>query len=99
MNWNGKDANGLCVSIFLKATVCYLGVIGKFHNYECLIYFSHVNLSMVIQLYFINCIIIVVINNKGIKFSPLIIGTTHKNVDLLNKINGKITSNGVIDQN
>ena len=37
LNWNEKDANGLCVYIFLKDMVCYLGVILKLHNDECLI--------------------------------------------------------------
>ena len=38
MNWRGTDANGLYVSIFLKKMGWYLGVIGKLHNDECLIY-------------------------------------------------------------
>ena len=32
------DANGLCVSIFVKNVVCYLVVIGKLHSNEFLIY-------------------------------------------------------------
>ena len=38
LNWGGKDANGLCVYIFFKNMGVYLGVIGKLHNYEGLIY-------------------------------------------------------------
>ena len=38
LNWNGKDANGLCVYIFFKNIGWYLGVIRKLHNGECLIY-------------------------------------------------------------
>ena len=38
MNWKHKDANGLCVSIYLNNIGWYLGVIGKLQNYECLIY-------------------------------------------------------------
>ena len=38
MNWKLTDANGLCVSIFLKNMGWYLGVIGKLHNDEYLIY-------------------------------------------------------------
>ena len=38
LNWNVKDANWLYVSIFFKYMGWYLVVIGKLHNYECLIY-------------------------------------------------------------
>ena len=34
LNLNGKDANGLCVSIFFKGMGWYLGVIGNLHNDE-----------------------------------------------------------------
>ena len=37
-NWNGKYSNGLCVSVFFEYTDWYLRVIGKLHNYECLVY-------------------------------------------------------------
>ena len=37
LNWNGKDANVLCVSILLKDTGWYLRVIGNIHNDECII--------------------------------------------------------------
>ena len=33
-----SDVNGLCISIFLDKMGCFWGVIGKLHNYECLIY-------------------------------------------------------------
>ena len=36
--WNMIYANGLCISIFIKDTLWYLGVIVKLHNNECLIY-------------------------------------------------------------
>ena len=38
LNWGGKDANGLCVSIFFKNMAWYLGVIWKVYYDECLIY-------------------------------------------------------------
>ena len=36
--WNKIDTNGICVSILTKFTVGYLGVKGKLHNSQCLIY-------------------------------------------------------------
>ena len=30
--WNKMDSDGLCVSIFIKDVVCYLGVIEKLHT-------------------------------------------------------------------
>ena len=38
IRWDKRDANGLCVSIFIKDMVRYLGDIGKLHNEECIIY-------------------------------------------------------------
>ena len=38
MNWKTSDINGLCSSIFLDRMGWLLGVIGKLHNDECLIY-------------------------------------------------------------
>ena len=38
MNSKSSDVNGLCISIFLDKMVWFLGVIGKLHNDECLIY-------------------------------------------------------------
>ena len=38
MNWKISDVNGFCVSILLDKMGCYLGVIGKLHNDEFLIY-------------------------------------------------------------
>ena len=38
MNRKTSNINGLCISILLNKMVWYLGIIGKFHNDECLIY-------------------------------------------------------------
>ena len=38
MNWKTSDVNVLCMSIFLYNMGWLLGVIGKIHNDECLIY-------------------------------------------------------------
>ena len=38
MNHKTSNINGLCTSVFLDNMGWYLGVIGKLHNYECLIY-------------------------------------------------------------
>ena len=38
MNWEKSDVNGLCISILLDNMGWFLGVIGKLHNDECLIY-------------------------------------------------------------
>ena len=37
MNWKTSDVNGLFISIFLDKMGWFLGVIGNFHNDECLI--------------------------------------------------------------
>ena len=38
MNRKASNVNGFCISIFLDKMVCYLGVIGKLNNDDCLIY-------------------------------------------------------------
>ena len=38
MNWKPLDVNVLCISILLNKMGLYLGVIGKLHDDECLIY-------------------------------------------------------------
>ena len=38
MIWDKRYENGLYGYIFIKDMGCYLGVIGKRHNNECLIY-------------------------------------------------------------
>ena len=38
MSWKISDVNGLCISIFLNKMGWYLGVIGRIHNDEYLIY-------------------------------------------------------------
>ena len=38
LNWNGKDANGLCFYIFLKDIGWYLVVIGNLNNDELIKY-------------------------------------------------------------
>ena len=53
LNWNGKDAEILYVSIFFKDMGWYLGVTGKRHNHVYVIYISRMNFSMVLQLYLI----------------------------------------------
>ena len=45
MNWKTSDVNGLCISIFLDDMGWFFGVIGKFHNDECLIYIFTVNVE------------------------------------------------------
>ena len=38
IRWDKRDANGLCVSIFIKDMVRYLGDIGKLHHNKSMLY-------------------------------------------------------------
>ena len=38
MNWKKSNITGLCIGILLNNIGWYLGVTGKIHNGECLIY-------------------------------------------------------------
>ena len=98
INMEWKDANRLCVFIFFKYMGCYLVVIGKLHNNECLIHIftgevindtpNIFNKSKYYGWY------------KDIRnhFSPVLINTTHKNVHFFNQIKGNIPRSGTIDQ-
>ena len=54
---------GLCISILLNNMGWYLGVIGKLHNDECLIYILTGNVEMLLKLFRIKHCIILGIKN------------------------------------
>ena len=63
LNWKTSSVNGLCISFLLNNMGWYLGVIGKIHNDECLIYMIKGKVEMVLQLFLIKKRIILGINN------------------------------------
>ena len=38
IKWGKRNKNGLCVSVFIKYMGLYLGLIGRIHDSDCLIY-------------------------------------------------------------
>ena len=80
MNWKTSDVNGLCNSIFLDNMGCFLGVIGKLHNDECLIYIFTGNVENITPIVFNKTLYRYLYKYLRTHFLPIFINTSHKNV-------------------
>ena len=76
---------------------CFLGVIGKLHNDECLIYIFTWNVENVTPIIFNRILYPSWYKELRTHFSPILINTLQKNVHFKNHTNGKISNSGLIN--
>ena len=84
-----KYVSGLFVYFFFKNTAWYLGVIGKVHNNECLIYIFIDEVLNGTPNIFTNSQYHLWYKYLRGQFSPELINNTHYNVSLFIKLKGK----------
>ena len=77
---------------------CYLGLIEKLNNHECIIYIFTGKIQNGTPSIFDKSIYHCWYKESRNKFSPVMIDTTHNNVRLEKKTNRNIPRIGVIDQ-
>ena len=78
---NRKNTNGLCASILFKYMLWWLGVIGKLHNDECLIYLFTGEVLNGTPNTFTNSQYNYWFKYLRGQFSPVLINSTHDNVN------------------
>ena len=75
-----------------------MGIIGKPHNDECIIYIFTGNFQNSTPSIFNKSLYHFWCKESRNIFSPVMVDTTHKNFHILDQINGKIHSSCIIDQ-
>ena len=95
--WNRKYASVLCVSVWFKDMGWYLGVIGRIHNDECLIYLFTGEVLNGNPNIFTNLQYHCWYKELRDQFVPVLINTTHENVYFWNQVKWNIHRSGKID--